>query len=186
MLTVGGWSGSSTFTTLVASDDSISAFVDTLSTAVTTYGFDGIDIDWEYPGAAGDTDDVSLFVLFVLHLAFPLEVRDVSPAHTLPALLTCSSSCSTPPTTSPTSSPSLPPCEPQSAATFSSPPIRLRTHGSTRRAQPRPMSALSPTCASLFSIHLPLPVFTLLTPFAVAPNHLPMSTQTRLHSYHDL
>ncbi|GAA5894252.1 hypothetical protein JCM5296_004695 [Sporobolomyces johnsonii] len=57
MLTVGGWSGSSTFTTLMATNQSRSDFVNTLSTALDTYGFDGIDIDWEYPGAAGDTND---------------------------------------------------------------------------------------------------------------------------------
>ncbi|GAA5877897.1 hypothetical protein JCM8547_005532 [Rhodosporidiobolus lusitaniae] len=57
MLTVGGWSGSSTFTKLVATDTSRSDFVDTLSTALDDYGFDGIDIDWEYPGAAGATND---------------------------------------------------------------------------------------------------------------------------------
>jgi chitinase len=80
MLSVGGWSGSNTFTYLVASDSAISAFVDTLATALDDYGFDGIDIDWEYPGAAGNTNDVSskrcsivscflpLLLLLFLHL----------------------------------------------------------------------------------------------------------------------
>ncbi|GAA5974410.1 hypothetical protein JCM11641_005266 [Rhodosporidiobolus odoratus] len=57
ILTVGGWSGSNTFTKLVATDTSRSDFVDTLATAMNDYGFDGIDIDWEYPGKAGNTED---------------------------------------------------------------------------------------------------------------------------------
>ncbi|GAA5936312.1 hypothetical protein JCM10213_004737 [Rhodosporidiobolus nylandii] len=57
MMTVGGWSGSSTFTKLLATDTSRADFVETLSTALDDYGFDGVDIDWEYPGKAGDTND---------------------------------------------------------------------------------------------------------------------------------
>ncbi|GAA6033701.1 hypothetical protein JCM8097_004389 [Rhodosporidiobolus ruineniae] len=57
MLTVGGWSGSSTFTKLVATDTSRSDFAGTIDEALSTYGFDGVDIDWEYPGAAGATSD---------------------------------------------------------------------------------------------------------------------------------
>ncbi|BGP44294.1 Chalcone--flavanone isomerase 1 [Rhodotorula kratochvilovae] len=57
MLSVGGWSGSNTFSGLVASDTSRADFVDTLNTAMTDYGFDGIDSDWEYPGKAGATND---------------------------------------------------------------------------------------------------------------------------------
>ncbi|BGP12171.1 Chalcone--flavanone isomerase 1 [Rhodosporidiobolus nylandii] len=63
MMTVGGWSGSSTFTKLLATDTSRADFVETLSTALDDYGFDGVDIDWEYPGKAGDTNDCTLLSL---------------------------------------------------------------------------------------------------------------------------
>ncbi|GAA6062878.1 hypothetical protein JCM10212_000800 [Sporobolomyces blumeae] len=57
MLTVGGWSGSALFTTLVASKETRSAFIDAMADALDQNSFDGIDIDWEYPGKAGDTQD---------------------------------------------------------------------------------------------------------------------------------
>ncbi|TNY23790.1 glycoside hydrolase [Rhodotorula diobovata] len=57
MLSVGGWSGSNTFTGLVATDTARADFVSTLDTALNDYGFDGLDLDWEYPGKAGATND---------------------------------------------------------------------------------------------------------------------------------
>ncbi|GAA5891940.1 hypothetical protein JCM8208_002945 [Rhodotorula glutinis] len=57
MLSIGGWSGSNTFSGLVATDTSRADFVDTLDTAMNDYGFDGIDADWEYPAKAGATED---------------------------------------------------------------------------------------------------------------------------------
>lgn len=79
LLSIGGWSGtallpgllltlppadpdldagSSTFSSLVATEQSRKDFVATISTTLDSYGFDGCDIDWEYPGRAGDTQDV--------------------------------------------------------------------------------------------------------------------------------
>ncbi|GAA6008108.1 hypothetical protein JCM10207_007032 [Rhodosporidiobolus poonsookiae] len=57
MLTVGGWTGSAPFSRLVASDDTRSTFIDHIAQAITDNGFDGVDIDWEYPGKAGATED---------------------------------------------------------------------------------------------------------------------------------
>ncbi|GAA5930262.1 hypothetical protein JCM3775_004344 [Rhodotorula graminis] len=54
---IGGWSGSNTFSGLVATDTSRADFVATLDTALTDYGFDGVDADWEYPSRAGATED---------------------------------------------------------------------------------------------------------------------------------
>ncbi|KPV77970.1 glycoside hydrolase family 18 protein, partial [Rhodotorula graminis WP1] len=56
-LQIGGWSGSNTFSGLVATDTSRADFVATLDTALTDYGFDGVDADWEYPSRAGATED---------------------------------------------------------------------------------------------------------------------------------
>ncbi|GAA5964229.1 hypothetical protein JCM8115_002840 [Rhodotorula mucilaginosa] len=57
MLSIGGWSGSSTFSSLVATEQSRKDFVTTISDTLDAYGFDGCDLDWEYPGAAGETQD---------------------------------------------------------------------------------------------------------------------------------
>lgn len=51
-LSIGGWSfndpgpTAATFTTLVGSSSAQSAFFNSLSSFMTQYGFDGVDIDW--------------------------------------------------------------------------------------------------------------------------------------------
>ncbi|GAA5991369.1 hypothetical protein JCM10908_003280 [Rhodotorula pacifica] len=57
MLSIGGWDASNTFSSLVATEQSRSDFVATIATALDSYGFDGCDLDWEYPGRAGATQD---------------------------------------------------------------------------------------------------------------------------------
>ncbi|GAA5875993.1 hypothetical protein JCM3774_002308 [Rhodotorula dairenensis] len=57
LLSIGGWSGSKTFSSLVATDQSRKAFVETIATTLNEYEFDGCDLDWEYPGRAGDSQD---------------------------------------------------------------------------------------------------------------------------------
>ncbi|KAJ6491819.1 glycoside hydrolase superfamily [Mycena vitilis] len=53
VLSVGGWGGSTYFHQAVGSAANRATFVSSLSNAVSTYGLDGIDIDWEYPNEAG-------------------------------------------------------------------------------------------------------------------------------------
>jgi len=53
VLSVGGWGGSTYFHQACSSAANRSTFVSALSSAVTTYKLDGIDIDWEYPNNAG-------------------------------------------------------------------------------------------------------------------------------------
>ncbi|GAA6015016.1 hypothetical protein JCM8202_004852 [Rhodotorula sphaerocarpa] len=57
MLSIGGWSGSSTFSSLIATSQSRTDFVETISDALDASGFVGCDLDWEYPGRAGDTQN---------------------------------------------------------------------------------------------------------------------------------
>ncbi|KAL7341138.1 glycoside hydrolase superfamily [Rhodotorula toruloides] len=57
VLSIGGWSGSNTFSGLMATDTSRSDFVNTISAALDANGFVGADLDWEYPGKAGATND---------------------------------------------------------------------------------------------------------------------------------
>ncbi|TNY17607.1 endochitinase [Rhodotorula diobovata] len=56
--TVGGWTGSQHFSTHVATATSRNTFARTLVAVMQQYGFDGIDIDWEYPGSQGQGDNV--------------------------------------------------------------------------------------------------------------------------------
>ncbi|KAJ7099549.1 glycoside hydrolase family 18 protein [Mycena belliarum] len=53
VLSVGGWGGSTWFHQAAGTAASRATFVSALSSAVSTFGLDGIDIDWEYPGEAG-------------------------------------------------------------------------------------------------------------------------------------
>lgn len=58
MISIGGWTdstdGSRKYSKLVASNAKITTFVDSVLTFLRTYGFDGIDMDWEYPSTPSD------------------------------------------------------------------------------------------------------------------------------------
>ncbi len=53
LLSVGGWTGSKTFSDVALTDSSRRLFASRLAVLVSTYNLDGVDIDWEYPGQAG-------------------------------------------------------------------------------------------------------------------------------------
>ncbi|XP_012216718.2 probable chitinase 2 [Linepithema humile] len=54
LLGVGGWNeGSANYSKMAASPDSRKAFVASTFKFLNTYGFDGLDLDWEYPGSRG-------------------------------------------------------------------------------------------------------------------------------------
>ncbi|GAA6024348.1 hypothetical protein JCM11491_000386 [Sporobolomyces phaffii] len=57
ILTVGGWEGSKPFSNLVAKEDSRNAFVDDMVKLMEDNSFEGLDIDWEYPGALGASEE---------------------------------------------------------------------------------------------------------------------------------
>ncbi|GAA5983660.1 hypothetical protein JCM5350_000659 [Sporobolomyces pararoseus] len=57
ILTVGGWSGSAPFSKLVSAEDSRTKFVDAMVKLTEENSFEGVDIDWEYPGKAGASED---------------------------------------------------------------------------------------------------------------------------------
>jgi len=50
---VGGWSWSNRFSDMASGDRSRAAFVSSAVRFLRDHGFDGIDIDWEYPGSIG-------------------------------------------------------------------------------------------------------------------------------------
>ncbi|KAJ7044469.1 glycoside hydrolase family 18 protein [Mycena alexandri] len=53
-LSVGGWTGSQYFSSIVGTDQSRAGFVKNILTLYKTFHLDGIDIDWEYPGHQGE------------------------------------------------------------------------------------------------------------------------------------
>ncbi|KAK4700368.1 chitinase, partial [Phenoliferia sp. Uapishka_3] len=70
LLSIGGWLGSYWFSELVRTSDSRSTFATTIYNTLLEFGFDGVDIDWEFPGSAGngnpfnsaDTDNFLAFL----------------------------------------------------------------------------------------------------------------------------
>jgi chitinase len=70
-ISVGGWSFTdpgptqTAFSTMSSSSDNRQEFINGLIQFMSTYGFDGVDLDWEYPGAddrGGNTQDTANFV----------------------------------------------------------------------------------------------------------------------------
>ena len=53
MISIGGWTWSKNFSAAAATPESRQVFVDSCVDFMKTYGFDGIDIDWEYPVSGG-------------------------------------------------------------------------------------------------------------------------------------
>lgn len=58
MISLGGWTdstdGSRKYSKLVASSANIASFVNSVMSFLLKYGFDGLDIDWEYPSTPSD------------------------------------------------------------------------------------------------------------------------------------
>ncbi|MGL4345640.1 MAG: glycosyl hydrolase family 18 protein [Cellulosilyticaceae bacterium] len=63
LMSVGGWAGSRGFYTMLDTDAGIETFANSCVDFIRQYGFDGIDIDFEYPsatGTCGNPDDADL------------------------------------------------------------------------------------------------------------------------------
>jgi len=58
LISVGGWTWSGRFSDAALTEDSRTAFADSCVDFIKKYGFDGIDIDWEYPVSGGLVDNV--------------------------------------------------------------------------------------------------------------------------------
>ena len=71
-ISVGGWAaGGAVFSNMVGNTENRATFIASAIQFMKTYGFDGIDIDWEYPAAAdrdGVAADTANFVTFLQEL----------------------------------------------------------------------------------------------------------------------
>jgi chitinase len=54
VVSVGGWTWSGNFSDVALTPQSRRKFIDSATRFIRKYNLDGVDIDWEYPGAAGD------------------------------------------------------------------------------------------------------------------------------------
>lgn len=86
---VGGWTLSGNFSSIAASPTKRVAFAQACVNLITTYNFDGIDLDWEYPGYAehgGTPQDMNNFTLLLQEIRSAIDVYGV--AHNKSMILT--------------------------------------------------------------------------------------------------
>lgn len=77
-----------TFSDLATSVPNQKAFIESLVSFVSTYGFDGVDLDWQYPGVeerSGRSEDYANFPQMVSRLRQSLDAADKGITITTPA-----------------------------------------------------------------------------------------------------
>ena len=81
LISVGGWTWSANFSAAAATATSRSTFVKSCADFMETYGFDGIDIDWEYPVSgglqAGTAADKANYTLLMQAFRAELDRREI-------------------------------------------------------------------------------------------------------------
>lgn len=81
LIAVGGWSWSSRFSDAALTEASRATFADSVVNFIVKYGFDGVDIDWEYPVSGGLStnkrrpEDKQNFTLLMKVLREKLDAR---------------------------------------------------------------------------------------------------------------
>lgn len=63
LISIGGWAGSRGFYTMLDTDAGINTFADSCVDFIRKYGFDGVDIDFEYPSATAQSGNPADFDL---------------------------------------------------------------------------------------------------------------------------
>ncbi|MEE3200218.1 MAG: glycoside hydrolase family 18 protein [Planctomycetota bacterium] len=88
LISVGGWTWSGGFSDVAVSDESRNRFAASCVDFMTRYGFDGIDIDWEYPVGGGletnrtRQEDRENFTLLLAELRRQVDERAVADGRT--------------------------------------------------------------------------------------------------------
>ncbi|KAJ2110778.1 hypothetical protein GGF48_005582, partial [Coemansia sp. RSA 921] len=82
LLSIGGWAGSYAFSDVANTSATRTNLVSNIITTIRANSLDGIDIDWEYPGRAGDTcntvdeaNDTPNFLLLLRELRTALDTE---------------------------------------------------------------------------------------------------------------
>lgn len=78
LISVGGWTWSKNFSAVAASEALRKACAESAVDFVVKYGFDGVDLDWEYPVAGGDNiphraDDGDNYILLLKEIRLALD-----------------------------------------------------------------------------------------------------------------
>ncbi|EIW71982.1 hypothetical protein TREMEDRAFT_66653 [Tremella mesenterica DSM 1558] len=87
-LSIGGWTGSTYFSTICASASNRRTFLSHILAAYNAYNLDGIDIDWEYPGTYGANGNAVSSSDSANFLTFLTEMRAALPEGALISLAT--------------------------------------------------------------------------------------------------
>jgi len=80
MVSIGGWSGSEDFPAIAADAVKRTSFVSSCMDLIREYDFDGVDIDWEYPGYAahnGTPQDKQNFTLLMQEIRDSLNILEI-------------------------------------------------------------------------------------------------------------
>lgn len=91
LMSIGGWTLSSGFPAMAASPNLLNNFVNSVITFIEDYGFDGVDIDWEFPASPAEGQ---LFLNLMKRLKSALFSYQARKRDSQPYLLTAAMSCS--------------------------------------------------------------------------------------------
>lgn len=81
LISIGGWTWSSKFSDVALTDESRKKFATSCVAFMKKYGFNGLDIDWEYPSGGGNTgnveraEDPANFILLLTELRSQLDAQ---------------------------------------------------------------------------------------------------------------
>lgn len=90
LISVGGWTESHRFSDAALTEESRAKFAASVVRFLTQYGFDGVDLDWEYPTGGGDSknvvrpEDKENFILLIAEIRTQLDAQEAIDGHHYP------------------------------------------------------------------------------------------------------